>query len=313
MNIKVSIVIPTYRRQNKLVKLLKSISEGDFDKIEVIIVNDDPQFKYTEDFLKNIVNLQIIIINNNTNVGLNMSRYIGGLKATGEYILFIDDDNVVEKNTVSTLYNDFEELSESVAALAPIAYYYSNTDKIWWCGTILNKYTLKSNFIKHCDKKYIETHDVHNAFMIRRKYLDHVGITTHYFKRAFATYGFVTLLRKRGLKAFVDTSAKIFHDVPYNTSEDREVKLYELIGSRFDEDRIFHYFYEPLIYSKMFSDHYLNVLLNTLFQYGRLQIYTLAIMRSNLTLSQKRKLILYAYKGFVKGILTKVKKRKILE
>ena len=306
MTVEISIVIPTYKRKDNLVRLLKSISEQVFDNIEIIIVNDDPETKYDVDFFKDIINTNITIINNNINLGVNMSRYIGARYSSGKYILFVDDDNVVSRDMISILYQDFEELDESVAALAPVAYYYSNKDRIWWCGGRFGKYTLRAYFLTQCGDKYIETDDVHNAFMIRRKYLGYMEITTRYFKRTFATFAFVTLLKKKGLKALVDTSAKIYHDAPYDINMRREVKLHELIGIRFDEDRIFHFFYEPIVYTKLFSDSYSIKLIRTIAQFLRLQFYTINILRSNINLSKRFSLLTNAYKGYIKGIVTKI-------
>lgn len=304
----VSIVIPTFKRTDKLIRLLKSISESSkiFDDIEIIIVNDDPEVKYDETQFKDIISKEVTIINNYKNFGVNISRYIGAKNSSGKYILFIDDDNVVSQNMIYNLYLDFEELDSSVAALAPVAYYYSAKDKVWWCGSRFDRLTLRAYTIKSCDGKFIETDDVHNAFMIRKEHLKYMELTLKYFKRTFSTFSFMTLLKNNGLKALVDTSAVIYHDAPYDVDKGREITLSELIKVRFDEDRIYHFFYEPIVYAKFFSKSYTLLLFRIIAQFVRLNYYSLAIIRSKIPLSKKFSLMRYAYAGYIKGILTKL-------
>ncbi|MEI1703952.1 glycosyltransferase family 2 protein [Acinetobacter baumannii] len=90
MSIKLSIVIPSYNRVNRICDTLRSIPL--MENVEVIIVNDASTMSY-EDVLVQYDYLSIRLINNEKNSGPGISRNIGVKHATGDYVCFIDDDD----------------------------------------------------------------------------------------------------------------------------------------------------------------------------------------------------------------------------
>jgi len=104
-----SIIIPVYNTGEYLKKCLDSVFEQDFDDYEVIIVNDgstDNSEKIINDYLKKYSN---IIYLNQKNSGLSMARNNGVLKATGEYLLFLDSDDFYEKNILRNLNREIDD------------------------------------------------------------------------------------------------------------------------------------------------------------------------------------------------------------
>ena len=91
----ISIVIPIYNSQKTLNILYKSIQEQSLKELEIIFVDDCSQ----DDSVKMIENFQrkdqrIILLKNKYNRGPFYSRNKGALFARGEYINFIDSDDV---------------------------------------------------------------------------------------------------------------------------------------------------------------------------------------------------------------------------
>ena len=105
---KVSVVIPAYNAEKYISKSITSVLNQDYENIEIIIVNDG-----SSDNTKDIVsafakkNKRIIFINSENN-GANISRKMGIDAASGEYIMFLDSDDMYEKNAVSTIVKYFE-------------------------------------------------------------------------------------------------------------------------------------------------------------------------------------------------------------
>jgi len=99
----VSIIIPVYNVENYLEECLNSVLSQSYDNIEFIIINDgstDNSREIILDFLK--IDNRIIFVDNSNN-GVGTSRNIGLKKASGDYILFIDSDDYVDKHLVNTL------------------------------------------------------------------------------------------------------------------------------------------------------------------------------------------------------------------
>jgi len=91
----VSIVIPTYNSQKDIVRLLKSIKNQSYSKIESIVVDDGSSDK-TVDISKKYANKVYARKHSERSV----QRNFGASKAKGKYLLFLDSDMELTKNVV---------------------------------------------------------------------------------------------------------------------------------------------------------------------------------------------------------------------
>lgn len=107
----VSIIIPVYNVEKYIKKCLDSVFDQENSTIQVIIVNDgstDNSYKIIETYLKlhqNIVYIQ------QENQGLSMARNNGLKFALGEYVMFLDSDDYIEKNSVYKIYNKANQMN----------------------------------------------------------------------------------------------------------------------------------------------------------------------------------------------------------
>ena len=95
---KFSIIIPVYNVEKYIEKCLDSIFNQTLKDFEIIVVNDGTKDKSIE----LIKNYDIKIINQK-NQGLSAARNRGVKEATGEYLLFLDSDDYLEKDTLKEL------------------------------------------------------------------------------------------------------------------------------------------------------------------------------------------------------------------
>ncbi len=102
---KISIIIPMYNSKNYIIGCLKSIFAQDYNNYEVIIVNDgstDESDLVVNNFIQD---KSSFFLYNISNKGVSHARNYGIEKSTGEYITFIDADDFIELNTLSTIMN----------------------------------------------------------------------------------------------------------------------------------------------------------------------------------------------------------------
>lgn len=96
---KVSIIIATYRRKDTLVKALQSLITQTYSNIEIIVVDDNADIEWNSEVEKIVKSVEssngikIIYIKNEFNKGSAVTRNIGIIHATGDYITFLDDDD----------------------------------------------------------------------------------------------------------------------------------------------------------------------------------------------------------------------------
>jgi glycosyltransferase involved in cell wall biosynthesis len=103
----ISVVIPTYNRLPLLAELLESLSRQTFRDFEVIVVNDDGE---NVDVLKKLYpELSLTIMNMAENSRHIMARNEGVKQAAGEYIMLIDDDDLIVPSHMERMVSEIRD------------------------------------------------------------------------------------------------------------------------------------------------------------------------------------------------------------
>lgn len=107
---KISVVIPTYKPQEYIFECLDSLDGQTFDKTQfeiLIVLNgcNQPFYSMIEKYIeKNLFdNFKLIQTDKG---GVSNARNIGIKSAIGEYICFLDDDDLISKNYLEDLYEN---------------------------------------------------------------------------------------------------------------------------------------------------------------------------------------------------------------
>lgn len=109
MNKKISIIVPTYNVEKYIDKALKSIVKQTYKNLEIILIDDeskDSSIEICEKYMKQDKRIKII---HQKNKGLSGARNTGLEVATGEYIMFIDPDDIFEIDACENLYKEIEK------------------------------------------------------------------------------------------------------------------------------------------------------------------------------------------------------------
>lgn len=100
MRKKFSVIIPLYNSECSISKCVESIINQTYKNIEIIIVDDgstDDSLKVCQEKYKENSRVKIYT---KSNEGVSSARNFGMKKASGDYILFIDADDYIEKQTI---------------------------------------------------------------------------------------------------------------------------------------------------------------------------------------------------------------------
>ena len=103
--VKVSVIIPFYNVEDYFRECLESIINQTFDDLEIICVNDgstDNSLKIVEEFSKYDDRIKIF---NQENKGASAARNYGLKVSKGDYVYFMDSDDILELNALEELYN----------------------------------------------------------------------------------------------------------------------------------------------------------------------------------------------------------------
>ena len=107
----ISVVVPAYNVKTRISHSLDSVIAQDYPNIEIILV-DDASTDATKDTAQHILEgcrRPFTVITHKKNRGVSAARNTGMDAVKGEFVWFIDADDVAEHNLISTLYALIEE------------------------------------------------------------------------------------------------------------------------------------------------------------------------------------------------------------
>lgn len=105
---KFSIVIAVYNVAEYIDKCLESIKLQTYNDFEVVIVNDGSTDD-SEEIINSYLNDKRFQKYNKKNGGLSDARNYGVTKAKGDYLLFIDGDDYIDKELLMNIHNVLKE------------------------------------------------------------------------------------------------------------------------------------------------------------------------------------------------------------
>lgn len=92
----ISVIIPVYNRKDKIMNAINSVLSQSYDNFELIIV-DDASTDGTVEFLKEIQHEKIRVFFHTENKDSSGARNTGLKEANGEYITYLDSDNLMDE------------------------------------------------------------------------------------------------------------------------------------------------------------------------------------------------------------------------
>jgi O-antigen biosynthesis protein len=104
----VSVVVPTYRRPNDLVRCVDSLLATNYPRLEVIIVDNAPQEPETAALVaERFAAVPRVRYLREWRPGASRARNVGVRSACGEIVAFTDDDVVVDQHWIAALAHAF--------------------------------------------------------------------------------------------------------------------------------------------------------------------------------------------------------------
>jgi glycosyltransferase involved in cell wall biosynthesis len=117
----VSIVIPTFKRPDNLVRAIDSVFKQTYDNLEVIVVDDNgagtEAQKRTSIVLKAFSGYPIKYLVHEKNKGGSAARNTGLRNAGGDYITFLDDDDEISPDRIKKLICRIKTTDDSFGAV----------------------------------------------------------------------------------------------------------------------------------------------------------------------------------------------------
>lgn len=262
----VSVIVPVYNVEKYIRKCITSCLSQDYENIEVLVINDgteDNSIKKIED----ITDCRLKVFHKN-NSGSSDSRNIGLEYASGEFVYFIDSDDWIESNLISSCM--------SLAKDKDIVYFNYFTDTIDEADKIVNRKKSVLHKVKDKDAEILNI----VGFAWNKFYnKDFLNKNTLLFNKDLKLYEDIDF----NLKCFGKTENIAFIDDTFYHYNNRQVPT--LIKSYNDKNvQYFNVIQKTLknfLWSRKYSEHLSNQILsdfiltatrhqlNTIFKYSK--------------------------------------------
>ena len=111
----ISVIIPVYNVENYLDDCLNSVIVQTFHNIEIILINDgstDKTARICDEFATKDDRIRVL---HKDNSGVAASRNVGVDLALGDYILFVDGDDVANREMVEVLYGNLKKYDADIS------------------------------------------------------------------------------------------------------------------------------------------------------------------------------------------------------
>lgn len=117
----VSVIIPTYKSSDSLIKAVDSVLSQTYEKIEIIVVDDnnpqDVARKKTQNLMTKYTNNdRVFYLKHEKNKNGSAARNTGIRKSKGEFICFLDDDDIFCKSKIKKQVDFLEKNNDFDAA-----------------------------------------------------------------------------------------------------------------------------------------------------------------------------------------------------
>lgn len=118
---KISVIIPMYNAEKTIEELLTNLSEQSFSNVEYIIVDDgseDNSFSMVDNYIEKTKDKRFKLYHQ-INKGVSSARNLGLQNANGDYIIFVDCDDRLDKDFIEKYFTTIKSVNADIA-LFPI-------------------------------------------------------------------------------------------------------------------------------------------------------------------------------------------------
>tara|TARA_B110001452_G_scaffold248901_1_gene236013 strand:- start:645 stop:1604 length:960 start_codon:yes stop_codon:yes gene_type:complete len=140
----ISIIVPNFNKSIYIIDTLLSIDNQDFINWECIIIDDnstDNSVSLINNFIKSKSKFNLIV--NDKNYGASYCRNLGTKNSNGNYIMFLDSDDIISSNCFSNRFYQLSTNQELDFAVFPMGTFYELV------GDNINKWdNFKGNHLK---------------------------------------------------------------------------------------------------------------------------------------------------------------------
>lgn len=130
MNGMISIIVPVYNRQDVIEECIRSVTAQSYQNFEILLIDDGSLDKTLEICLKLAESEPRIKVLQGEHTGVSGARNKGIDASCGEYIFFMDSDDVIHPLLLETLVDGMKNSDATIAGTADVEVHQRNWHKV---------------------------------------------------------------------------------------------------------------------------------------------------------------------------------------
>ncbi len=232
----VSIIIVNYNNWEDTIECLDSLKNLSYKNFDVILIDNGSSEPQPKNFRISDYNYPLRFIPLNQNLGFAGGNNLGikqALKSDANYILFLNNDTIVEPNFLNHLV-EVGESDKSIGIIGPLIYKYTKplTDfnQIWFAGGKIKFLPPKAEHLfKLAPLSYspqISDYISGCCLLIKREVINKIGLIPEIYFLYYEDVEWCLLAKKQGFKIVLAPSAIIYHKQSKSAKEGSFLYIY---------------------------------------------------------------------------------------
>lgn len=232
----VSIITVNYNQAQVTCELIASLSKVTYPHIEIIVVDNASHERPT--IIREKHN-HVQLIESKENLGFAGGNNLGLQFATGEYILFINNDVEVVPNFLEPLIDQLQSDS-SIGAVSPKIKYFHTNNTIQYAGShAVNPLTLRNGHVGcgqkdegQFDRKQITSYAHGACMMVPSSIFNTIGKMDEQFFLYYEEQDWCERINRAGMKIYYVPESVVLHKESISTGKNSVLKTYYLTRNR---------------------------------------------------------------------------------
>jgi GT2 family glycosyltransferase len=267
---RLSVVIPTHNRPDDLAELIESLQASSPPPDEIVVVDDYQGADVLGEFR---VRFPDVVVERLPERGyITGARNAGARRAGGEYLFFVDDDNVVAPDCIR-LCVEAAEADPARGVVGAKSLYYIAPERISFAGADIGPLVMARTTLIGLNQTdgppyqaLFEADATPNVFLVRRDAFEAAGGFDEEIVQTWSEADFCERVRRLGWRVVIEGRAKVWHKGPLVTParlSSRHVggspfRMYYLTRNRYVYVARYARWWEKALFGLVFSNVFLG-------------------------------------------------------
>jgi GT2 family glycosyltransferase len=213
----VSVIIPTYDRENEVLACVSSFCRAEYPHLEIIVVDNASRDNTVRRLSSEFPAVKVVRLPEN--FGASVARNEGVKHALGEYVCFVDSDNIVDGKMLSELVR-LAETDEKIGFVGPKMRYFKDPKRLWYAGADINLLTSRTKYlgINEIDNGQYdvvrEVGHIPNLWLVRKAVIEKIGLIDTSYVMHYEESDWAMRTRLAGYRIMFCPTAVTYHNIP---------------------------------------------------------------------------------------------------